>query len=94
MEEVLSELKELRKELSKSRSETFGYRKKISEQLKSAKADKYDRSRRRSKEDDANSGGMVAADRTRGAQDRHLICMTHARVRFRKAAEYGGDPFA
>lgn len=66
MEEVLSELKELRKELSKSRSEASGYRKKISrleEQLKSAKADRYGRSRRRSKDDDAD-GGMAAADRT------------------------------
>lgn len=67
MEEVLSELKEMRKELSKSRTEASGYRKKISrleEQLKSAKADRYGRSRRRSKDDDADSGGMAAADRT------------------------------
>lgn len=67
MEEVLSELKEMRKELSKSRSEASGYRKKISrleEQLKSAKGDRYGKSRRRSKDDDADSGGMAAADRT------------------------------
>lgn len=73
MEEILSELKELRKGLSKSRSEASGYRKKISrleEELKSAKADRYGRNPRKSKEDDADSGGMAVADRTRGAQDR------------------------
>ena len=56
---VLSELKELRKELAKARSEACGYRKKIAkleEQLKGAKADKYGKSRRRTKDDDKDSG--------------------------------------
>lgn len=64
--ELLEELRLLRKELLESQKESRSYRKKISkleEQLKAAKADKYGKRRRRSKDDDIDSG-MATADRT------------------------------
>lgn len=65
--ELLDELRLLRKELSESQKESRSYRKKISkieEQLKAAKADKYGKSHRRSKDDDDKDSGMDPTDRT------------------------------
>lgn len=63
--ELLDELRLLRIELSESQKESLSYRKKISkleEQLKAAKADKYGKSCRRSKDDE--DSGMDPTDRT------------------------------
>ena len=65
--ELLEELRLLRKELWESQKEARTYRKKIAkleEQLKAAKADKYGKSHRRSKEYDDNDNGMDPTDRT------------------------------
>ena len=53
--------------MSESQKESRSYRKKISkleEQLKAAKADKYGKSYRRSKDDDDKDSGMDPTDRT------------------------------
>ncbi len=64
--ELLEELRLLRKELSESQKESRSYRKKISkleEQLKQSKAEKYGRSRRKSKDDNDEDSDVGNADR-------------------------------
>ena len=58
MEELVTELRSMNAELSKSRKKI----EKLEEQLKSAKADKYGHRRSKSKDDDDN-GSMSSSDR-------------------------------
>ena len=69
--ELLDEIRLLRKDLSASQSETRSYRKKIAkleEQLKASKAEKYGRRRSKSKDDDTE-GGMSSPDRSESEDD-------------------------